>query len=176
MALPRDHRLSQLIIQDYHGQCQLGAEWLLSRIMARFLIMKDHSLFKKGETTVCDMLLQKMADLPPTCCQPIVRPFSVVGIPQLQEVILAALWRIDVALVPEVEAGQLKVKGQCHAGSITWTRFPHDWPFVREISQSPVGFPHKDTEGQLCKLILLLTWTRWWSNGVISHYRHVTSL
>ena len=87
VILPRDHRLSQLIVQEYHGQCHLGTEWLLSKIRTRFWITKARSLIKKvkRQCVICKKLyafpmVQKMADLPPERCLPFVRPFSVVGV------------------------------------------------------------------------------------------------
>ena len=32
---------------------------------------------------------------------------------------------------------------ECHDDVLKWKHFPHYWPFVRGIYQSPVGSPHK---------------------------------
>ena len=45
---------------------------------------------------------------------------------------------------------------------IKWKHFPHYWPFVQGIHQSPLNSPHK---GQRCgTLIFSLIWTNGWVN------------
>ena len=72
IILPHNHKLSRMIVQDYHGATHLGTEWTLSQVRGKFWIIKARNLIKsvKKKCVICRKLYgqpgcQKMADLPP---------------------------------------------------------------------------------------------------------------
>ena len=87
IILPHDHRLSLLIVQEYHGAAHLGVEWLLSLIRRKFWITRCRSIIKQVRRSciVCKkmfdkVMVQRMADLPPGRCKPSTAPFTHVGV------------------------------------------------------------------------------------------------
>ena len=87
MILPHNHKLSQMIIQEYHNTAHLGTEWTLSHIRNKYWITKARNLAKqiKRDCVVCKRLYgktltQKMADLPTERCEPGKPAFSYVGV------------------------------------------------------------------------------------------------
>ena len=87
IILPSDHKISNMIVSEYHGYCHLGTEWVLSRLRMRYWIIKARSLIKrtKHRCAICKRLyaapmLQKMAELPIQRCQPDFVPFAFVGV------------------------------------------------------------------------------------------------
>ena len=87
IILPHDHRLSLLIVQEYHGAAHLGVEWLLSLIRRKFWITRCRSIIKQVRRSciVCNkmfekLMVQRMADLPPGRYNPSTTPFTHVGV------------------------------------------------------------------------------------------------
>ena len=87
VLLPRRHRLSELIVREYHGESHLGVEWTLCKIRDKYWIVNARALIKqiKHLCVTCKRLyatplVQKMADLPPERCNPNEAPFTYVGV------------------------------------------------------------------------------------------------
>ena len=87
IILPKGHRVSQLICEEYHGSSHVGTEWVLSQIRNKFWVVNARPMLKsiRRNCMVCKrmystMCTQKMADLPPERCQPYQPPFSNVGV------------------------------------------------------------------------------------------------
>ena len=85
--LPKHHRVSKLICQEYHDVCHVGTEWVLGQIQRKFWIVKARSVLKKirRDCVLCKKLyskpcVQQMADLPPERVVPGQPPFHCVGI------------------------------------------------------------------------------------------------
>ena len=84
--LPKHHRVSKLICQEYHDVCHVGTEWVLGQIRRKFWIVKARSVLKKirRDCVLCKKLyskpcVQQMADLPPERVVPGQPPFHCVG-------------------------------------------------------------------------------------------------
>ena len=87
VILPATHKVSHLIVFDYHGYAHLGTEWVLSKLRKRYWIVRARPLIKliKHNCVTCKRLYsgsmeQKMADLPLERCIPDRSPFSSVGV------------------------------------------------------------------------------------------------
>ena len=87
LILPHDHRISHLIVQEYHGAAHLGNEWTLSQVRQRYWITKARNIIKmtKRSCVTCNKLYgvgmhQNMAELPPERCEPGRPAFSYVGV------------------------------------------------------------------------------------------------
>ena len=87
IILPKGHRVSQLICEEYHGSSHVGTEWVLSQIRNKFWVVNARPMLKsiRRNCMVCKRMYsktctQKMADLPPERCQPYQPPFSNVGV------------------------------------------------------------------------------------------------
>ena len=87
IILPKGHRVSQLICEEYHGSSHVGTEWVLSQIRNKFWVVNARAMLKsiRRNCMVCKRMYsttctQKMADLPPERCQPYQPPFSNVGV------------------------------------------------------------------------------------------------
>ena len=87
VILPCKHKLSRMIVLDYHGDAHLGVEWTLSRVRQKYWIVKARNMIKsvKRACVVCHKLYappvqQKMADLPPERCEAYRPPFSFTGL------------------------------------------------------------------------------------------------
>ena len=87
VILPRHHRLSEVIVLEYHSSSHLGTEWLLSLLRERFWIIRARSLIKKIKRRCCvcrrlygSPMFQKMANLPPERCLPDHPPFTNTGV------------------------------------------------------------------------------------------------
>ena len=87
VILPHDHPVSHLIVRDHHGYAHLGTEWVLGQLRAKFWITKARNLIKnvKRNCVTCKKLYastmtQKMANLPPERCQPLLSPFAYTGV------------------------------------------------------------------------------------------------
>ena len=87
MLLPRRHRLSELIVREYHGESDLEVEWTLCKIQDKYWIVNARAIIKqiKHLCVTCKRLyattlVQKMADLPPERCNPNEAPFTYVGV------------------------------------------------------------------------------------------------
>ena len=52
-----------------------------------------------------------------------------------------------------------------HDDVIKWKHFPHHWPFVRGIHQSPVNSPHKGQWRGALMFSLMYTWINGWVNN-----------
>ncbi|XP_076069968.1 uncharacterized protein LOC143041795 [Oratosquilla oratoria] len=77
VILPHNHRLSALIVRDYHISSHVGVEWTLSQVRKKFWIIRGRNLVKrvKMDCMVCKRLYgapmnQRMSDLPPERCEP----------------------------------------------------------------------------------------------------------
>ena len=77
IILPSKHKLSDLILSEYHGDAHLGTEWTLSRVQSQFWIPRACNKLKqiKRDCVTCKKLYagpmqQKMADLLPERCVP----------------------------------------------------------------------------------------------------------
>ena len=86
-TLPYNHRLSELIVQEYHSVAHYGKEWTVSELRKKYWIRKARNLVKKVKWNcmICKRLhgsamQQKMADLPPEQCTPGKPPFTFVGV------------------------------------------------------------------------------------------------
>ena len=53
----------------------------------------------------------------------------------------------------------------CHDNVIKWKHFPHYWPFVWGIHQSPVNSPHKGQWRGALMFSLIFVWTNGWENN-----------
>ena len=87
VILPRHHRLSEVIVLEYHSSSHLGTEWLLSFLRERFWIIRARSLIQKIKRRCCvcrkmygSPMCQKMANLPPERCLPDYPPFTNTGV------------------------------------------------------------------------------------------------
>ena len=87
LILPHDHRISHLIVQEYHGAAHLGAEWTLSQVRQRYWITQGRNSIKMTKRTCATWKKlygvgsnQKMADLPPERYEPGKPAFSYVGV------------------------------------------------------------------------------------------------
>ena len=87
VILPRQHRLSELICREVHGNAHLGSEWVLSQVRQRYWIIRARSLIKKirRDCVVCRRLYaapcyQQMANLPPERCNLSEHPFTNTGV------------------------------------------------------------------------------------------------
>ena len=87
IVLPRQDRVSKLIIQEYHGSCHLGVEWTLSRLRSKFWIVGARNLLKavSRSCVVCKKLFgraaeQKMSNLPPSRVEPFLPAFAYTGL------------------------------------------------------------------------------------------------
>ena len=62
-----------------------------------------------------------------------------------------------------------------HDDVIKWKHFPRYWPFMREIHQSPVNFPHKGQWRGALMFALICVWINGWVNnreaGDLRRYR-----
>ena len=84
---PRDNKVSDMVIREYHNDAHLGTEWVLNRIRSRFWIINARNKIKHVKKTcvTCKRLFaaamtQKMADLPPERCQPNLPQFIYTGL------------------------------------------------------------------------------------------------
>ena len=87
IILPSKHKLSDLILSEYHGDAHLGTEWTLSRVQSQFWIPRARNKLKKikRDCVTCKKLYagpmqQKMADLLPERCVPDKPPFTYTGL------------------------------------------------------------------------------------------------
>ena len=85
--LPSEHRLSDLILTEYHETSHLGTDWVLGRLRAKFWIPKARNKLKyiKERCVTCKRLYgkplsQKMADLPSERCSPGHAAFQHIGV------------------------------------------------------------------------------------------------
>ena len=79
-------------------------------------------------------------------------------------------------LIWVVLKGIARVVDVCmHGDIIKWKHFPHYWPFVRGIHQSPVNSPHKAQWRRALMFSLNGAWINGWVNngeaGDLRHYR-----
>ena len=81
------HRLSYLIVQEYHSRAHLGIEWVLSNIRNKYWISGVRKILKavKHKCVICKRLYaeaatQKMSDLPPERVTANKPAFHVVGV------------------------------------------------------------------------------------------------
>ena len=86
VILPAKHKLSQMILTEYHNGAHLGTEWTLCQVRGKYWIPRARNLLKKikGRCVTCRKLYaapmtQKMADLPPERGEPGKPPFTYVG-------------------------------------------------------------------------------------------------
>ena len=61
---------------------------------------------------------------------------------------------------------RMPLAANTHNGVIKWKHFPHYWPFVQGIHQSPVNFPHKVQRHG----ISMFLWSALWINGWINNH------
>ena len=87
IIMPREHRISQLIVMEYHNSAHLGSEWTLSRLRTKYWVINARNMIRqvRKECMVCKRLFaststQLMADLPPERCLAGSPPFSHVGL------------------------------------------------------------------------------------------------
>ncbi|XP_076043877.1 uncharacterized protein LOC143026966 [Oratosquilla oratoria] len=87
VILPHNHRLSTLIVRDYHDSSHVGVEWTFSQVRKKFWIIRGRKLVKrvKMDCIVCKRLYgapmnQRMSDLPPERCEPGGPAFRYVGV------------------------------------------------------------------------------------------------
>ena len=87
IILPHNHKVSRMIVQDYHGATHLGTEWTLSQVRGKFWITKARNIIKsvKRKCVTCRKLYgqpgcQKMADLPSERVVSGKGPFTYVGL------------------------------------------------------------------------------------------------
>ena len=85
--LPSGHRLSDLILAEYHSNSHLGVEWVLGRLRSKFWIPNARNKLKhiKNKCVTCKRLYgkplsQKMADLPLERCSPSHAAFQHTGV------------------------------------------------------------------------------------------------
>ena len=79
IILPSDHRISLMIVEEYHGATHLGTEWTLSQVRNKFWIMNARRFIKevKHKCVACKRLYGS-----PTMqrCEPGQPPFTYVGV------------------------------------------------------------------------------------------------
>ena len=87
VILPRHHRLSEMIYQEYHDGAHVGTEWVLSKVRHHFWIINARALIKRIRRAciICKKLysapcIQRMVDLPPQRCQPGQHPLTTVEV------------------------------------------------------------------------------------------------
>lgn len=87
MILPKEHRISRLVLQEHHRETHLGTEWVLSLVRRRFWIPKARMTLRgiRRSCVVCQRLygktaVQKMADLPPDRCTVGWKCFQEIGL------------------------------------------------------------------------------------------------
>ena len=78
---------------------------------------------------------------------------SVSAMELLQSCANPSTWLLSVP-------GSIKI----HEDIIKWKHFPHNWPFVSAIHQSPVNSPHKGPVMQSFDVFFILAWTICWTN------------
>ena len=85
--IPHNHRVSNLIVVDFHRIGHFGTEWTLSLIRRRYWITRVRGVIKKitNDCVTCRKLfasppLQKMADLPPESSVSGKPPFFFTGV------------------------------------------------------------------------------------------------
>ena len=49
IILPSDHKISNMIVSEYHGYCHLGTEWVLSRLRMRALLDHQSAIFDQTD-------------------------------------------------------------------------------------------------------------------------------
>ena len=87
VILPPKHKVSRLILEEFHAETHLGTEWVLSLVRRQFWIPGSRSVLRKirRSCVVCQKLygkpvMQKMADLPPERCTEGWKCFQEIGL------------------------------------------------------------------------------------------------
>ena len=87
VILPQKHKVSELIVSEYHDSAHLGTEWTLSLISKNSWIVQCRSLIKQVQRSCvpCKRLYvappsQKMTDLPAERVSGGCPPFTHVGV------------------------------------------------------------------------------------------------
>ena len=188
VILPRHHRLSEVIVLEYHSSSHLGTEWLLSLLRERFWIIRARSLIQKIKRRCCvcrkmygSPMCQKMANLPPERCLPDHPPFTNTGV-DLFGPLHVKLGRSDV------KRYRVRLQGQYISRSWTVSRLiassMASWDsLVEEVIHPKYG----QTTGQILwvprrncpevfanstgKVSLQLRGRKWWNGPSILHWR-----
>ena len=63
-----------------------------------------------------------------------------------------------------ISRNQMVTEWWLHDDVIEWKHFPHYWPFVRGIHQSPVNSPQKGEWHRALMVSLICAWTKGWAN------------
>ena len=87
LILPPKHRITKLVLADFHNKAHLGVEWTASLVRQQFWVpsLRRHLRCIRRECMKCKMwydspMRQKMADLPEDRCVKSDKPFDSVGV------------------------------------------------------------------------------------------------